>query len=201
MDGTLIDAVENQRLGWHEWAHAYGLDADEVYRVALRMRPTDVFKTVLPEEDPEECLSRLHAISDDDATYGTYSAFEGASKLLASLPSDAWAVVTSNYAHRVRLYFKRSGLPEPVVIIDAPAAKAGKPAPDPYLLAAELLGARPEDCLVIEDAASGITAGLAAGMTVWSVHAQESEGLAHRHFEHLRDAVDPILEFVSPGGH
>jgi beta-phosphoglucomutase-like phosphatase (HAD superfamily) len=41
-----------------------------------------------------------------------------------------------------------------------------KPAPDVYLLAAEACGARPEDCVVIEDSANGAQAGLAAGMRV-----------------------------------
>ncbi|MEJ1967610.1 MAG: HAD-IA family hydrolase [Rhizomicrobium sp.] len=42
-----------------------------------------------------------------------------------------------------------------------------KPAPDLFLHAAKALDARPEDCLVIEDTVNGVTAGRAAGMTVW----------------------------------
>ena len=39
-----------------------------------------------------------------------------------------------------------------------------KPAPDPFLLAAERLGVEPKDCLVFEDADIGIQAATAAGM-------------------------------------
>lgn len=42
-----------------------------------------------------------------------------------------------------------------------------KPAPDVYLAAARHLGVPPADCLVIEDSAAGVTAGVAAGATVW----------------------------------
>ena len=59
----------------------------------------------------------------------------------------------------------------------------GKPAPDPYLLAAERLGVDPADCLVLEDAPAGIAAGRAAGMTVWAVattHGPGDLGAAHR---------------------
>ena len=42
----------------------------------------------------------------------------------------------------------------------------GKPAPDGYLLAAQELGAAPQDCIVLEDAVSGVAAGKAAGMRV-----------------------------------
>lgn len=42
----------------------------------------------------------------------------------------------------------------------------GKPAPDLFWLAAERLGVRPEDCIVIEDSPAGVTAARAAGMRV-----------------------------------
>jgi HAD superfamily hydrolase (TIGR01509 family) len=42
----------------------------------------------------------------------------------------------------------------------------GKPAPDIYLLAAKTLNANPATTLVIEDSVTGVTAGIAAGMTV-----------------------------------
>jgi HAD superfamily hydrolase (TIGR01509 family) len=42
-----------------------------------------------------------------------------------------------------------------------------KPAPDLYLLAVRRLGVAPSRCLVIEDSVPGVTAGVAAGMTVW----------------------------------
>lgn len=47
--------------------------------------------------------------------------------------------------------------------------KAGKPAPDVYLKAADLLGVKPEKCLVFEDVPNGIRAGKNAGMTVCAV--------------------------------
>ena len=42
----------------------------------------------------------------------------------------------------------------------------GKPAPDPYLRAAELLGVEPADCLAVEDSTTGTTAAEAAGCAV-----------------------------------
>jgi beta-phosphoglucomutase len=49
------------------------------------------------------------------------------------------------------------------VIVDAAGVGRGKPAPDPYLVAARGLGAEPGDCVVFEDTAPGIEAGSAAG--------------------------------------
>lgn len=53
-----------------------------------------------------------------------------------------------------------------IVMGDDAALKKGKPAPDIFLLAAQRLGATPEECLVFEDAQAGMEAALAAGMSV-----------------------------------
>lgn len=50
-------------------------------------------------------------------------------------------------------------------MFSATQVKAGKPAPDLFLLAAETMGCAPQDCVVIEDSPTGVTAALAAGMT------------------------------------
>ncbi|GGV52139.1 haloacid dehalogenase [Streptomyces spectabilis] len=197
VDGTLIDAVSNQRRVWGTWAERYGLDAEEVYRVALRTRPMETFTQVAADRDPRACLAMLHELEDDDVRTGVYAAFDGASQLLHGLPSRAWALVTSNYEHRVRGRFLRTGLPVPGVIVDAAAVEEGKPSPVPYLRAAAQLGAVPEECLVIEDAPSGVQAGLRAGMTVWGVNAAVAVEGVHRHFVTLREAVPHILAFAS----
>ncbi|MEV5802191.1 HAD-IA family hydrolase [Streptomyces collinus] len=197
VDGTLIDAVSNQRKVWGTWAERYGLDADEVYQVALRTRPMETFAQVAVDRDPRECLATLHELEDEDVRSGVYAAFDGASDLLHSLPPKCWALVTSNYEHRVRGRFLRTGLPVPGVIVDAAAVEEGKPSPAPYLLAAEQLGAEPGDCLVVEDAPSGVRSGLGAGMTVWGVNAAAAVEGVHRHFASLREAVPHILAFMS----
>lgn len=209
IDGTLIDALDNQRGVWSAWALRHGLDPDEVYRTALRTRPVETFAEVAPDRDPRVCLDLLHELEDEDVRTGDYTAFDGAAALLAALPVGSWALVTSNYEHRVRGRFARTGLPVPEVIVDAASVREGKPSPVPYLLAAERLGARPEDCLVIEDAPSGVRAGLRAGMTVWSVNAPAAGSTQagpaapvtqpgpHRRFAALGDAVRDILAFAA----
>ncbi|MGF1427909.1 HAD family hydrolase [Kitasatospora sp. LaBMicrA B282] len=197
VDGTLIDAVGNQRRVWATWAERYGLEPDEVYRVALRTRPMETFAQVAADRDPHECLAVLHALEDEDVRSGSYAAFDGAAQLLHGLPADSWALVTSNYEHRVRGRFVRTGLPVPGLIVDAAAVAEGKPSPVPYLQAAAQLGADPSDCLVIEDAPSGVQSGLRAGMTVWNVNTAAAVDGVHRHFASLREAVPHILDFAS----
>ena len=55
------------------------------------------------------------------------------------------------------------------VIVGGDEVRRGKPDPEPFLLAAEKLGASPSECLVLENAPLGIRAARAAGMTCWGV--------------------------------
>ena len=66
---------------------------------------------------------------------------------------------------------KRVGIDPPTVTITADdrRLKAGKPAPDPFLLAAKCLGYEASRCVVFEDSPSGIKAGVASGATVIAV--------------------------------
>ena len=55
------------------------------------------------------------------------------------------------------------------ITADDKRLKRGKPAPDPFLLAAACLGFLPQHCVVFEDSPSGIRAGVASGATVIAV--------------------------------
>lgn len=56
-----------------------------------------------------------------------------------------------------------------VILGDDPRVRRGKPAPDIFLVAAEALGANPQDCVVVEDAPAGVQAARAAGMRVVAI--------------------------------
>lgn len=56
-----------------------------------------------------------------------------------------------------------------IVTGDDPAVKNGKPAPDIYLLAASRLGIDPAECLVFEDAMSGVISAKSASCNVVAV--------------------------------
>ncbi|GAA4971615.1 hypothetical protein GCM10023225_11650 [Kineococcus glutinatus] len=49
------------------------------------------------------------------------------------------------------------------VLVPGDEVARGKPAPDPYLRAAELLGVDPRECVALEDSATGVRSAEAAG--------------------------------------
>jgi beta-phosphoglucomutase len=74
------------------------------------------------------------------------------------------------------------------VIITDGDTLLGKPAPDPYLAAAEKLGIQPAECLVVENAPLGIQSAKAAGMfcvalttTLAEEHLQQADVTLHNH--------------------
>jgi HAD superfamily hydrolase (TIGR01509 family) len=77
-------------------------------------------------------------------------------------------LASSSSPERLRLSLAVTGL-APLFgddVFSAVQVANGKPAPDLYLFAARTLGVAPQDCIVVEDTARGVTAGCAAGMRV-----------------------------------
>jgi beta-phosphoglucomutase len=60
-----------------------------------------------------------------------------------------------------------------------------KPHPAIFLHAAQLAGVRPQDCLVIEDSANGVTAAKAAGMYCIGYRSEHSEGQDLHHADQV----------------
>ncbi len=73
-----------------------------------------------------------------------------------------WAVVTSADNRLAKVRLAAAGIDPPVLVTFEDISR-GKPDPEGYLRAAELLGVPPAHCLVVEDAPVGLAAGHAAG--------------------------------------
>ncbi len=75
------------------------------------------------------------------------------------------AVATSTSSPQAETHLAEAGLLDRFdAVVTRSHVVHAKPAPDPYLLAAEHLGVRPTHCLAIEDSPTGVRAAHAAGM-------------------------------------
>jgi sugar-phosphatase len=190
LDGTLIDTGGVYERHWRVWATARGIDPLQVVALHFGRPAAQTIQLVAPGLDAVAEAARYNAALEQDTDTTGVRALVGAADLLVSLPFLRWAIVTSATRVMVERWLTTLRLPLPRVLVTVEDVARGKPAPDPYLRAAELLGHAPADCLVIEDAPAGIAAGKAAGATVLAVgstHSTRDLAEADHHVSTLSD--------------
>lgn len=186
LDGTLLDTEtisdqallaaleltdDRKRLPWELKKQILGLRGAEWGPIVLRYVQENWGVTDLPTVDElwsswEDHVSQMcHQVE----------ACAGAPELVQQLAVAGipMAIATSSRQASVDKKRKNHGkmfqhLPT-IVCGDHPAVKNGKPAPDIYLEAARQLGVDPKECLVVEDALSGVQSGKNAGCFVVAV--------------------------------
>jgi sugar-phosphatase len=164
MDGILISSLASVERSWTKWANMRGLDPVYVLSVIHGRRAIESAAELRPDLDAEAELKLLEEIECSDGE--GIEILPGVQQLLAALPPHRWTVVTSATEKLARTRLAMIGLPVPERLITANSVPQGKPHPMPYLEGAKILGFPPEECVVIEDSASGVKAGEAAGCTV-----------------------------------
>jgi len=201
VDGVLLDSMEVYQRAWAKWALARGLDPARVCELTPGRRPADTIRAVAPALNV--AAEHQHLVGILASEVANVRAMRGARQLLRALPSERWALVTSNTEAVVRRCFARLGMPDPVLVVDADAVSSGKPDPEGYLRAALALGMQPKDCLVVEDAPSGVEAARAAGMRVFGVNSNGPRFLlrkADRIYTSLAEAAPEILSWAAEDG-
>jgi sugar-phosphatase len=167
MDGVLVSSIGSVVRCWQRWAAIYSVPDAAHYEVPHGTRAIDIVKMLRPDIDPQEGLRVIEDLEMEDLA--DLSVLPGAKTLLESLPPERWAIVTSATRRLLLGRLGAAGLSIPERIISGDMVERGKPDPEPYRRGAELLGFRPEECVVVEDAPSGVGAGIAAGCRVLGV--------------------------------
>lgn len=181
MDGILISSLGSVERSWTKWAEMRDIDPAYACKMAHGCRSIETVALLRPDLDAqaENDLIEGLEIADTDGI----KVLPGVLSLLAALPRDRWTVVTSATEPLARVRLAAGGIPVPDRIITADDVSDGKPHPAPYLAGAALLGFKPEECVVFEDAESGTKAGRAAGCTVIATTFSHSvEALAAAHY-------------------
>lgn len=180
MDGILISSIGSVERSWTKWALLRGVDPALARKTAHGRRAVETIAKLRPDLDSEKELKDIEDIEIEDNEGLTV--LPGVLDLLAVLPADRWAVVTSATERLARTRLVAAGIRVPERLVTADQVKRGKPDPEPFLVGASLLGVAPTDCLVFEDSPSGVAAGRDAGCTVVATtfsHSAESLNAAH----------------------
>jgi sugar-phosphatase len=162
MDGTLVDSTPVVEKVWARWAASHGFNPSDVTHFAHGRPTADVVRHFLPGVDAVAEAAALLAEEELDPT--PINSIPGAQQAVSLADRHAkWAVVTSASRTLAFLRLKLGGFPEPPLLISADDITRGKPDPEGFRKAANLLSVPPEECLVLEDTPAGLEAGRAAG--------------------------------------
>jgi len=175
-DGVIIDSSSQHKHSWELLALERGLYLpDDHFKSGFGKRNEAIIPTLGWGEDPEQ----IRNLADrKEELYRSLVAAEGvvimdgARELLEAL-RDAGiprAVGSSTPKENLNALFAVTGLDELFnTVVCGSDVSCGKPDPEVFLRGASILGLKPEDCIVIEDAFVGIQAARRGGMKVVGV--------------------------------
>ena len=170
MDGTLFDTEKHYQWAWRKAIAdaGYELDASEVLKLRSLGAPYNVaqFQEWFGEEVDYRAISQERVDLMKDMLAHEIPLKPQVPQTLEKLRQMGYsmAVVTATAQEQAVSNLKLAGLlPFFDHVISASMVKRGKPAPDVYLYACEVLGVQPENCYAVEDSPNGVMSAHAAG--------------------------------------
>jgi beta-phosphoglucomutase family hydrolase len=174
MDGTILDTEPTHRKAWNEVLGRYGMRFDLEAMVALNGSPTWRIAQAVIELNQADLDPYLLAREKTDAVKAmlldtvrplplidVVKEWHGRRPLSVGTGSESVIAEALLNHLGLRHYFS--------AVVAADHVKKHKPAPDTFLLCAELMGVLPAKCVVFEDADFGIQAAHDAGMAAVDV--------------------------------
>ncbi|MDM3850795.1 MAG: beta-phosphoglucomutase [Aphanizomenon gracile PMC627.10] len=186
LDGVLTDTAEYHYQAWQKLANEEGLFFNREINESLRgvSRRASLMLIIgnreYSEVEIQEMMARkndyyvelIHHITPADLLPGSVA-------LLAQLHQAGIKIAIGSASKNARLVIEKLGIGSTIdVITDGDTVQSAKPAPDLFLNAANQLEIPPDECVVFEDAAVGITAAKAANMWVVGLGPEERVGAA-----------------------
>lgn len=190
MDGVIFD-TENAYLDiWTHVFYDYGYKmTKEVYISVMGSGRKNVIRAFLDEYGSDLPIIEMYKEKDmrleEAVRKGKVPMKEGVMEILQFLKERgcATALATSAKRDRVMLQLKNDNIEEKFdIIISGDEVRNSKPDPEIFIQAAQKLGMKPENCIVIEDSSAGIKAAYNAKMV----------GI---HVEDLKKADEEMLKY------
>ncbi|QOI98052.1 MAG: beta-phosphoglucomutase [Flammeovirgaceae bacterium] len=175
LDGVIVDTARFHFLAWKRLASKLGIELTEQYNEKLKgvsrldslnfilelkkIKLTEDEKMQLAEKKNARFVEYIHAMNPRDI-------YPGVPELLSELKSVKIKVGLASSSKNAHLVLAQLGISDQFeVIVDGTMITHTKPHPEIFLKTAALLTTPPAKCLVIEDAAAGVAAAKAAGMS------------------------------------
>lgn len=195
-DGVVVDTEKYHYLSWCQSAAHVGYDLGWEEYLPLKSTGNTEITQYLCDRSGKEVSEELFAImrqtkltSFDELVkdLSEKDVLPGIRDFLSWLNEQGVKTAVASSSNTSSGLAKRFDLTKHFgVVIDGNRKLPRKPAPDTFLLAANMLGVEPEDCIVFEDSLAGIEAAVNAGMPVVAVGGIRSDK-AVLHIQDFRD--------------
>lgn len=174
LDGVIVDTAKYHYLAWENLANSLGFDFTEVQNEQLkgvsRVESLEILLeigNVALSEDKKQSL-----LIDKNKEYLEYvnkmtsdEILPGVTKLLDFLDASNIKFALGSASKNAPLILEKVGLIDRFTsIVNGNEVSKAKPDPEVFLIGAEKLNMKPEQCVVVEDAIAGIQAANAAKM-------------------------------------
>jgi len=209
VDGTLLDTERIIIRAWKEAGAFLGYDVTD--EVLMKTRAVNVQEAEKIFEDYigngfsyKACRKERVRIAEEIIERESPILKSGVKKSLDYLKEKniKLAVASSTDTDKTKEHLEASDILQDFeVIVGGDQVEKGKPHPDIFLRAAQLLGVKPEHCMVVEDSPAGLKAARAAGMIPVMVPDfvppnEETRQISYAILESLEEMPDLILEFL-----
>ncbi len=171
MDGTLVDSGQLHEFAWTAMLTRYGIPIDRSFMRSLAGVPTKGTIQILLEKFSLKVEASLDEMNDykEQLVHENMHKYVKPTALLEVAQKyhglKPMAIGTGAYTQEAKTILNICGLDKYVsVIVGADQVQNPKPAPDTFLLCAELLNVNPKNCVVFEDSQLGLQAAASAGM-------------------------------------
>ena len=188
LDGVIVDTAKYHYLAWKELANQLGIDFTEQHNELLkgvsRVKSLDILlgigDVILTDEEKREYMEQKNI------RYLAYVAkmdeseiLPGIQELLSFLKDNNIPFSLGSASKNARVILQGVNLLDAfTAIVDGNDVSKAKPDPEVFLIAAKKLNLKPENCIVIEDAAAGIEAAHRAQMKSVGIGEEDMLGKA-----------------------
>ena len=183
LDGVICDTAHFHFLAWHRLAAEYGYeltqaDNEQLKGVSRADSLTFILglanKTLSTEQFNEDLRRKNEWYLDLVKDMGPLDVLPGVPSFFAEVAARKIPLALGSASKNANMVLTRVGLIQAFdAIVDASQVSQGKPHPETFIKAAELLGIAPENCLVFEDSAAGVQAAITGGMKAVGIGSAE----------------------------
>lgn len=203
LDGVIVDTAKYHFLAWRNLATALGFEFTEAHNELLkgvsRVRSLEILlnigKVELSDNEKQkfliqkntEYLQYVNKMTADEI-------LPGINELLDFLDKNNIKYALGSASKNAPLILEKVGLLNRfTALVDGNDVSKAKPDPEVFLIGAQKLNMKPEDCIVVEDAIAGVEAANAANML--SIGIGDAELLKEANFV-LSDTTGFTTEFL-----